>query len=336
MIPVSLFGGIVLAGIRDVAKLAGVSPITVSRVINYPELVSAKTRIKVEAAMEELNYSLNPVAKGLSTNRTQVICVYIPKHIDSRNLYVMELITGISEICSQNLYSFLIIRDFDTTVYCDGYILTGVSDSEIIEIIEKTKEMNRQVVAFYTTDLKVDQIDVDNYAGAYNMTEYLIKNGHSKISMISIKEEEDSFFLRERERGYKDALANSKLQQEERIYYSENNINDAYTVSLEILNNSSDSAVFCASDMIAIGLLRACMTLGINVPEDLSVGGFDGFGYQNMTIPHITTVQQPVYEIGKELAQLLLKKISSSNNYMEIKDSFEPEFVEGGTVQKKI
>ncbi|NSW10291.1 LacI family transcriptional regulator [Enterococcus faecalis] len=324
-----------MPGVRDVAKLAEVSPITVSRVLNNPEKVSKKTKEKVLKAIEELNYSMNPVAKGLSTNKTQVFCVYIPQHIDIRNFYAMELISGISEVCSQNFYSFLMIRDFNTDVSCDGYILTGVTDQELDEIMEKATQKNRKVVLFGTTQKKINAIDVDNYEGAFLMTQYLINHGHKKIGMISLDEEREAFFVKERERGYKAAMEEYKLIKDSNILYTRNNSHDSFDFANDFIDHTHNTAFFCASDSVALGLIRACQLKNINVPKDLSVGGFDGFGYQNMITPHITTIKQPIFDIGSKLTTLILEEIKGRDGKTDVKTIIvEPKLLEGGTIGK--
>ncbi len=172
-----------MSTLKDVAQRAGVSSITVSRVINTPELVKEKTKDKVMLAMAELKYVPNAAAKSLAVNRTGLIDVFIPSDIDLNNPFVMHFIAGISNALSKRMYPFLILRDKKKEHLCDGYIVTGLLRDEINEFYAYASERDRPVVLFGHTNLpKVSCIDVDNFAGAENITEYLIRQGHLKDS----------------------------------------------------------------------------------------------------------------------------------------------------------
>lgn len=319
-----------MASIRDVARKADVSFITVSRVINTPEKVSLKTQEKVKRAMEELNFSINPIAKALAINKTQVICVYIPDHIEIRNFYVMELISGISQVCSTNFYSFLIIRNFDNDIACDGYIITGVNEKELKTIKHYADEKERKIVFFGETKLKVDCIDVDNYSGAKEIVDYLQGNGHKQIGMISVEEERESKFVKDREEGYLEVMGRDHAAD---IFYTQNNIESAYLSAFQLLDKEEYTAFFCATDVIALGLIRACNEMNKKVPEHISVAGFDGFGYQNMTIPHVTTMQQPVFDIGKMLTETLIMRVKGGEEE-KISLIEDASFCDGDSVRK--
>ena len=120
-----------MATLKEVAELTGVAPITVSRVVNNPETVKEKTRLKVEAAMKQLKYTPNIAAKSLATNRCGVIDVFIPETIELSNPFVMYFIAGISKVLSEHYYSFLILRNRKREHLCDGYIVTGLLKNEI-------------------------------------------------------------------------------------------------------------------------------------------------------------------------------------------------------------
>ena len=115
-----------MATLKEVAELANVAPMTVSRVINTPGAVKEDTRLRVVAAMKELRYSPNVAAKSLATNRCGVIDVFIPESIDLSNPFVMHFIAGISSALSEHYYSFLILRNRSREHQCDGYIVTGL------------------------------------------------------------------------------------------------------------------------------------------------------------------------------------------------------------------
>lgn len=325
-----------MSSLKQVAERAKVSPITVSRVVNSPELVSPKTIEKVQRAMKELNYSINPAAQALAAKRTNVIDVYVPKHIGLEDFYVMQLISGISDVCSRNMYSFLIIRDINSDNACDGYIVTGVYDEELDEIASYAKSKKRGLTLFGRTERNdIDYIAVDNFSGAKNMVSYLIDQGHQKIGVLNISEKKISEHSRERFEGYCSALAEHGLEvAEDYIFRAENNVAAAYNESKKFLKNTDATAFFCTSDVLAIGMMNACSDLGISIPDDLSIDGFDGFGYQNMTLPHITTIKQPIFKIGQMLAESLLGQLKNKN-HQAVKEVVEPLFLQGGTVRNR-
>lgn len=326
-----------MSSLKDVAALAHVSPITVSRVINSPNIVSEKTRIKVEAAMKQLNYSINPVAQALVTKRTNVIDVYIPKYINISDQYVMQLIAGISDVLSQKAYSFRISRDLSQNLVSDGYIVSGLTDSELVEVIEYTNNLGKPMVLFGHTENKmIDYIDVDNFTGAKNMTNYLLKKGHKKINFLNVTFEDDVSFPKDRLAGYQAALKEQGIKYEpSRVFYSDNGFESGYHRALKILENRGDeTAYFCASDSLALGMIQACKELGLKVPEDLSIVGFDGFGQELMTYPNITTVQQPIFYVGRLLAEALIERIHDRQKEAH-QEMIVPIILEGGTIKSR-
>jgi DNA-binding LacI/PurR family transcriptional regulator len=298
-----------MATLKDVAEKAGVSVITVSRVINSPEKVKPETRKQIRYIMDELGYSPNFAAKALVRQRTGIIDVYIPANIDISNPFVMHFISGISEVLSTHMYSFLILRDRKVEHACDGYIATGLLKNEIGEMYQYAKKRKRPLVLFGHTDLlDVDCIDVDNVKGAKYITEYLISMGHSKIAMINVDEDKD--YTVDRLTGYQQALAENGIDfNNSTVVYARNNVQGGYDAAKELIKQTDVTGIFCATDTLALGAIRAITGLGLGVPEDISIVGFDGLGHHLLTNPQITTVQQPILEIGKMLAKTLLARI---------------------------
>lgn len=321
-----------MSTLKDIAERAGVSSITVSRAINNPELVKEKTREKVNLAMAELKYIPNAAAKSLAANRAGIIDVFIPHDIDLSNPFVMHFIAGISNVLSRRMYPFLILRDMKHEHLCDGYIVTGLMRDEINKFYEYARERSRPVVLFGHTKLsKVSCIDVDNVLGAEIITEHLIKNGHSKIAMVNVNENKD--YATDRYTGYCNALKKNNIEIRENIYFeTNNNVQGGREAAISILKKNSCTAIFCATDTIAIGVCQAITEKGLKVPTDISVAGFDGLSHNLLATVPITTVRQPVYKIGEMLAEQLLAEIDKKAE--RICRFIVPDFIDGKSVSR--
>jgi len=321
-----------MATLKDVAREANVSMMTASRVINTPDKVNLKTRQKIEKAMAALHYTPNVAAKNLVSKRVGVIDIYIPDSIDLSNPFVMHLIAGISETLSKHMYSFLILRNREKDHICDGYVVTGLLKHEIDDFYQYAQEHNRPIALFGHTDIsEVDCIDVDNIAGAKMATEYLIKKGHRKILIVNVDEDKD--YTTDRLEGYQLALQENGIPlSDNSVVYAANNVKGGYAAAKDLLNSRNFTAIFCATDTIALGVSRAVNESGLKVPDDISIVGFDGLGHQLLTTPHITTIQQPIFEIGKMLAQVLLDRINGEEN--RISKLVEPTLIEEHSVSE--
>lgn len=312
--------------LEDVASLAGVSTITVSRVINSPEIVKPATREKVERAMAQLNYVQNPVARALASNKIGVIAVYIPVSIDLTNPFVMHFIAGISEVLSKHVYSFLIRRELGTEHLCDGYIATGLLKDEVGALYHYTHERNRPLVLFgHTNHPDIDCIDVDNAAGAQKITAVLTQAGHRSIAMINVDEDKD--YTVDRALGFARALESAGIDPSTCPQVkAQNNVDGGYAAMKRILADDPNcTAVFCATDTLAIGAANAVLKAGRKIPTDLSLVGFDGLGHDLLVRPNVTTVHQPVYEIGMRLAETLVARLNGGKR--RVKTLVEPEII---------
>lgn len=312
--------------LEDVAKLAGVSIITVSRVINSPELVKPATREKVERALNELNYVQNPVARALASNKIGIIAVYIPAAIDLTNPFVMHFVAGISEVLSKHVYSFLIRRELDNEHLCDGYIATGLLKDEVKQIYQYTNERNRPLVLFgHTEHPDIDCIDVDNTLGAKKVTQLLIENGHLHVAMINVDEDKD--YTLDRALGFRRALEEAGIDPQSCPQITAvNNVEGGYGAMKKlIVEHPEVSGVFCATDTLAIGAANAILKAGKKIPADLSLVGFDGLGHDLLVRPNVTTVHQPVYEIGMRLAETLIARLNGSQK--RVKELVPPDLI---------
>jgi LacI family transcriptional regulator len=315
--------------LKDIAKEAGVSFITVSRVINSPDKVKEETKERVLLAMKKLKYSPNPAAKALVTNKTGIIAVYIPKSIELSHPFAMHFISGISEVLSENTYSFTIRRDHELEHRCDGYIATSMQSSDIEELYNYAKDRNRPLALFGKSDLKdVDIVEVDNHFGSKMVTQKLIEKGHKKIAMINVKESDNAI---DRFLGFRQALSDAEIEFDENTVVSSlNSTQEGYNAMRELLKNKSITSVFCATDTIALGAIDAIVEAGYKVPEDFSVVGFDGLGHHLLSNPHITTVEQPIFEIGKQLALIIVERIKS--NKLPSRRVIKPEILNNQSV----
>jgi LacI family repressor for deo operon, udp, cdd, tsx, nupC, and nupG len=204
-------------------------------------------------------------------------------------------------------------RDLEFTRRCDGVIVMGLERNEDRKINEKIKV---PYVIFGQTDLNVDCIDIDNYRGAFMMTDYMVSKGHRRIGFLKINE--DKKFTYARFEGYKNALEHNGIKFDPELVKEAYNAEaGGYEKSYELLGEQKLTALFCSSDILAVGAFRAAKELGIKVPEELSIGGFDGLIYDLIPEIPLTTVRQPVFETGKKLAGILLKRIENADRLSE-------------------
>lgn len=311
-----------MATMRDVAKSAGVSLITVSRVINSPEIVSETTRLKVEKVMEEMDFLPNFAAKALAQNNTRTIYLYVPRNIAISDPFIMHLIAGVSEELSNANYLFLVKRDLEFNHRCDGVIVMGLDLSEENVFISKIKIPS---VLFGKTVFDIDCVDVDNELGAVMMMEHIIANGHKKIGFIM--RDTSQRYAHERFDGYKKALVKHNITFDERLVrYAENSEQDGYLKAYELMTKEKPTAIFCCVDLLTIGAFRAAEKLKLKIPRDISIAGFDGLIFDLIPKVPLTTVRQPVYETGRALAARLLDRLKNPDMAFE-KIYIEPEMI---------
>lgn len=303
-----------MASIKDVARHANVSIMTVSRVINHPHLVREDLQILVRASMQELDYTPNRAARALVSKHTGVIQVVIHEKLDKTDPYALTLLNGISIGLSQRHYSLLILPEYNPNIACDGLIITGMTKKEGAYY----KDIQKPMVAFGHNNFAIPFVDIDNFTAQKSITELCMDKGASRIAYFGIQT--TSPYSKERELGFSAATKLRKVIISK--HKMANNHLKSFEKAIEILPVFQPDTIICASDMLALGVIHACQHLNIQIPNDVVITGFDGVFIDEVTKPKLTTVKQPLFEMGQSLAAKLIDLIDGKS--VELETFFEP------------
>lgn len=310
-------------GIKEIASRAKVSPATVSRVLSNPELVSQKTRNKVKKIIDETGYRPNRLGASLRTRKTGNIFAIIPDISKPVNAGIVRAIEN-----RAHSYGYSVLLG-DT----QGMHERGLQYAELVKMgqadgillfsgdlpfdVNNDKPLYEQIPPLVNANERVDtdglvQIAVDNVAAAKDAMQHLLELGHTRIAAVTGPMNVPSSC--ERFNGYKLALENAGLTYDPKLVvngdYSVNSGEDA--VDQLMLLRLRPTAVFCFNDDMAIGLMKKLQTHGYDIPADISVIGFDDIRYAKYTTPALTTVYQPMEEIGLACIDALLDQLKGN------------------------
>ena len=309
--------------IKDIAKIAQVSPATVSRALNNDVRVSAKTRKRVQALASDLNYQPNLMAKGLASQKTYTICVLIP---DVTNTFYAHIMRGIEDVLTPHNYSTVYINtdyeaekerralDFLKSGRVDG-IIAYISNRVIDECAMLVKQDYPLIMLGHMIDeIRTTAIGCNNQSSAYAITEYLIRAGHRRIAHVAGHMETKTAM--QRLQGYKRALETYDIPiRNEWIVATDYAGESAYNNALAFLKKEPGiTAIFAANDAIAAGCYRAIYELGGRIPEDISVVGHDDTEMATLLRPELTTMHQDIRKIGRLAAQHLFSAMEKGKN----------------------
>ena len=318
--------------ITQIAKMAGVSKTTVSRVLNNKPDVKAESREKIEELIKKYNYYPNAYAKAVSNKKSYTICAVIPHDASYvfSNPYYSEILRGVSQ--KTNAYDYQLLLSFsDDGKYVDiakeqrvdGIILISPSYEDYNQI-EELVDMGMPLVAAskVLNSQFVCHICVDDVKGAYLATKHLLELGHRRIGFIS-----GPFNLassRDRYEGYSKALNEYQLSvKKELIREGRNSLESGYECMKDLLAETNLSSVVVSSDLMAIGAIKAVNESDKKVPDDISVVGFDDIPFAPYVNPPLTTINQDAYQKGVAVAEKLLQIIN--NEKIEYRTTMDVE-----------
>lgn len=317
--------------IAQIARMAGVSKTTVSRVLNKKPDVNPKTRKRIEELIAKYDFNPNAYAKAVSGQKSNTVALVIPydENYIFANPYYSEMIRGVSGAVKQRGYHLILTYskndDYVPMIKqkrADGLIIISPGKSHT-EVIKKLKALEVPFVS--TAEIPgmpdVHSILTDDFGGACDAMEYLVSLGHRKIGFISGPDILASSI--DRQKGYRHILEKYGIPYEERFVVSGDTSAKSGYQAMERLIREKITAVFAGSDLMAIGAVSAIVKSGRRVPEDISVVGFDGLPITEYLNPPLTTVKQPTFEKGRKAAELLLDLIAGKemkqNDVMPVK-----------------
>lgn len=303
--------------IKAVAEYAGVSTSTVSRVLSGKSYVNEQTRIHVLRAVNELNYRPNALAKSLKMGCTNTIALMVPT---IENEIFPIIARGVEDTARRNGYTVILCNTYEDmelekdyinklrTRWIDGFIVSSMLPNS--HHIRQLKADGFPVVLtarYY--DESIDAVVIDNYKAAYDAVCYLIKTGHKRIA-IALGRRELSIYQRRLE-GYIDALKAYNIPVDESLIIDETNGRNSFYYLMQgmIKRGNIPDAVFATSDPKAFVVMRAIRDCGLRIPEDVSVLGFDNVEISALIDPPLSTVSQPLYDIGVLAAKKLITMI---------------------------
>ena len=306
--------------ISQVAKQAGVSVATVSRVINQSGTVTPETAKKVMDAIRQLGYQPNIWGRNLRRGESRVVLLLVP---NVTNPYYAPIIAGAEDALGAEGYSMMLcltnnadrarqefFLEFMRDGRADGAILIGASDHDP-GVVQVAEEYHLVQCCEYCDSPAVSRVSVDNFEAARQAVAWLLELGHTRIAFMGA----DNRFISSRCRrdGYRAALQAwglSLREADEVLASGDYTFTSGVQAARRLLDREDrPTALFCISDVLALGALQAARELGLRVPEDLSVVGFDDVEYAVMFQPHLTTIRQPCYALGHTAGEMLLRQI---------------------------
>lgn len=328
-----------MTNIQKVAQLAGVSVATVSRVINNSDKVTPETRLRVEDAIKSLNYVPNMLARNFRTAESRSLLVMVTS---ISNLYYMDTVHGISEYAYENGYDILLSetqedtkRQIEGLLKVKNHIADGaiIMESTVRDDALMSLESEHPVVqcSVYGADAPAPFVSVDNIKGGYIGARFLAERGHKRIAFIGTDNE--GKYNADRLEGFLKGVAEAGAEQDSALLArAPLSFEGGSRVALELMRRSDrPTAMFFASDMQAIGAIRSLKEAGFAIPGDIAVLGFDNIEICGVVAPGLTTVAQPMRDIGREAARLLIERIKGGGGNLK-NVIFEPQIVVRGSV----
>lgn len=306
--------------IKDIARELGVSISTVSRALKDHPDISPQTKKMVRDMVEKMKYKPNAIALSLRNQRTNIIGVVIPEIVHH---FFSSVISGIDEAAVSegfNVMFFQSNESYEREVQNIQSILSSRADGVLISVAKGTrkfshfKQIQENNIPLVFFDRACDEIDtdkvvVDDFEGAFNAVDYLIKTGCRRIAHFSGPQHLNISYLRKR--GYISALEKNGLKVDDELIIP----CDSYEEALEVTGNvmrktKRPDAIFTVNDMTAVGTLNVIKSMGFRIPQDVSIVGFTDGLVSSITDPLLTTVSQHGFEIGKKATEILIKRIN--------------------------
>lgn len=331
-----------MATIYQVSELAGVSLATVSRVINHTGKVSDKTKQKVLDAMSELGYRPNTMAQSLATNTTNSVGLLIP---ELKGPFFGDLMSGVEETLravnkhviitashsnekqEKEGIEFLLSRRVDALILH----VDAVSDQYLIELSEGSVPL--VIVNRLVPEIADKCIHLDNKIGGYLAAKHVVEKGHTDIAYITgmdwKADSNDRLF------GHKAALEEKGVPFDEELMYVGNFEHDSGAKGLvELIHKQKAfSVIICANDEMASGAMSMARKLGMDLPKDLSIVGYDNIIYSGYLYPTLTTINYPVYQMAQMAAKYILKEVYEQKG-IDVNLQFTPKLVERKSVRQ--
>lgn len=304
--------------IKDVARLAGVSSTTVSHVINGTRHVAEETKAKVHAAMQELNYMPNSLARSLRTNNSKTVALLVP---DITNYFFAKLIEEVETYLGQYGYKLFLCNSHENPELERRHLATMNAQQVTGVILAPTRSdvdyrdffQDRAYPLVFvdrrTAALQADTVVVDGCEAIGGAVAALAGKGYRKIAYIS--GQTDISTTTERFQGYKRGLSANGMKFSRRLaLFAASSPKSGYALTAELLGIKGVDAVIVANNPMVIGALKCLADRGVRIPDDMAVIGFEDYDWADITVPPLSTIRQPVPELGLLAAQLLLRRIN--------------------------
>jgi LacI family transcriptional regulator len=305
--------------IADVAKRAGVSKMTVSRVINDSGYISQDTRERVEAAILELGYVPNALARGLRFKQTRTIGLIVT---DITNPFFTTIARGVEDVANEHGFSVFFCNT-DESADEEAQYVNVMTQKQVDGLLLVPTEGTAESITFLNShgvpfvlldrrvpDMQVDVVRSDSVQGAYDLTRHLLDLGHEKIAALGGSVKITSSV--DRIEGYRQAMHEAGLDDEaRRVYFTSFTIEGGYKAAQQAFSEPQrPTALFAANNFVAIGAFRALREIGLTVPEDMSLVAFDELPVSIVFDPFMTIVKQPAYDMGRRATELLFQRLN--------------------------
>lgn len=329
-----------LTTLADMAKELGISVSTVSRALNNHPAISEETKNKVKELAERFNYQPNMLALNLLNKKTNTIGVIVP---EITSYFFSSVIHGIQDFLGDAGYQLMISQSEESSekeiklvkslakVRVDGFLISPTSETVDPDFYNGLVNNGIPVVLFDRdcTGLQTDKVLVDDYAGAFEAVNYLVQTGCKRVAHITGPSELS--ISKHRLQGYMDALSKHNLPIDKELVITANGFAPEHGVEAarQILSlRQLPDAIFAMNDGIAIGAMYVIKEAGIKIPDQISVVGFDDEPHSSYFIPPLTSVWQPVYDMGMLSARILLNRLNSDQQNNEYRyELLKPELV---------
>jgi len=323
--------------IKKIAKLAGVSHITVSRVVNGEKYVKEETKNKILKIIKKYDYEPNYFAIGLKTKKSKTIGLIVG---DIENPYYARLAKGVINVCESSNYNVIVCNSQYDSELSEKYLsmllskgVDGLIISNIDLNIETVKNLRKKQIPLVFTNIKYDLPDLnyikaDDYLGGKLAAEYLVKSGHRKIYFLRPP---NVYGSQERIDAFKDTMTKNKIYFDD-SYFSDHifNEDDSYIATKKFISKQKDfTAIIAGNDFIAMGAVEAVFDLGLKVPDDLSIIGYDNLKFTKIMRVPLTTIKQPKYLFGRLAAERVIELLKSPDKIIKKNGIvIKPELVE--------